>query len=88
MSTRQKNLLLRWLAMTAVSIAAFIGCYCYARAEACKPGQIDEQCGFATLAGTMSGLYVGGATLLTATIYYTVAALKRRQAEQPTESEA
>lgn len=79
MATRRTNLLFRWLAMAALSIAAFIGCYGCGRAIDCSPGQIDGQCGLGTGMGEVAGAFIGAAIFLSATIYYGVAALKRRQ---------
>jgi hypothetical protein len=77
MTAHRKNLLLRWLTMTALSAAAFIGCYGCGKAIDCSPGQIDGQCGLGTGVGEISGIFVGAAIFISATIYYGSAALKR-----------
>jgi hypothetical protein len=72
------NLLLRWLAMTAVSIAVAMCCYGCGRALDCSHGQVDGQCGIGTGMGEASGLFLGGAIFISATIYYGSAALRAR----------
>jgi hypothetical protein len=79
MKARQKNLVLRWLAMTALSVAAFIGCYSCGKAIDCTPGQIDGQCGLGTGMGEAAGAFIGLAIFLSATIYYGSVMLKRRR---------
>jgi hypothetical protein len=88
MTTRGTNLLLRWLVMTALSIAVAVGCYGCGRAIDCAPGQVDGQCGLGTGMGEAAGVFIGAAIFLSATIYYAGEARKRRRvATQQTEPE-
>jgi len=70
MTKRSKKLLLGWLISIAIGLALPVIDYQICRAEACGPGQIDdEQCGFGTVILTQCGMTAGVVVFVCATVY-------------------
>jgi hypothetical protein len=80
MKPNKLALFLRWLIVNLVGASIGFAIYLKMKAEDCRPGQIDGQCGLSTFTGFVFGAGVVLATLLGSTIWALLVEYRQRKA--------